>query len=604
MMSDAPKSSQNEAAQQWIESVNTMVSTWQEAMTNWSDMWNKNLPSTIETASDTLKENNVQNPMEAMQDMANAKLDQEKIMAAQMELWQDYQKLWMHTTSRLMNQEEGPSENGTRDPRFRSESWTDNPVFEFIKESYFLNSKWMKKYLSSMEGLDDDTARKVEFYGEQIVDALAPSNFPLTNPDVLKEIQETKGANLVQGLNNLAEDLKNGSGGLRPRHTRPDDFVVGKDLATTPGSVVYETPLMQLIQYEPATKDVYKKPLLIVPPWINKFYILDLGEENSFIKWSVEQGYTVFVVSWVNPDGAYRDKSFDDYAKEGVFAALEGVEKATGEKQVNAIGYCIGGTLMAAVLAYMAKKHDDRISSITYFAAQVDFEQAGDLKMFSDAQQVETLERQLLGKGYLDAGYMASTFNMLRANDLIWFFHVNNYLMGKEPPKFDLLFWNADATRFPAQLLLDYLKNMYVENRLSKPGGFTLLDEKVDLRDVKIPVYLQATVEDHIAPAESVFKATKLYSGPVRFVLGGSGHIAGVINPPHKNKYQYWTNSSKKSYNSVEAWQKDAKETAGSWWPDWDKWLSKLSGDKVPARKIANAIEPAPGSYVKVRSDG
>jgi len=594
------------SAEQWTETMNNLANNWQAAMGPWSTVWNDNIQTAMDATAEALKENDVKNPADLIKEVSSVKVNPSKIMSAQMELIQDYQKLWMHTTSRLLQPEVSPAEDGEKDHRFEDDAWTENPVFEFIKQSYMVNSKWLRTYLSSIEGLDDDAARKMEFYGQQIVDALAPTNFPLTNPTVIKETLDSKGENLVKGMSNLAEDLKNVSGGFRPRHTSVDDFEVGKDLATTPGNVIYQTPFMQLIQYMPTTKDVYKKPLLIVPPWINKFYILDLRQENSFIKWSVDQGYTVFVVSWVNPDETYADKSFDDYVKGGILAALEAIELATGEKQVNAIGYCIGGTLMAATLAYMAQHNDDRITSVTYFATQVDFEDAGDLRIFADETQITALEHEVKENGYLEAGSMAATFNMLRANDLIWFFHINNYLMGKEPPKFDLLYWNADATRFPATLLLDYLRSMYVENKLATPGAFKLLGEQVDLGKIKIPVYLQATLEDHIAPVESVFKATKLYGGPVRFVLGGSGHIAGVINPPGKSKYQYWTNRKCQKYDTAADWQADAKEHPGSWWPDWDKWLSAKSGSKVPARKIGvrklKALEPAPGSYVLVRS--
>ncbi len=598
-------------AEEWAETLTGMGETWHKAMAEWSSTWAKNMQSSLKSASDTLNETDIKSSRDLMSnfitDVSGANADPAKIMSAQMELMQSYQELWMHTTARLLDPEKpGRDPNSPTDPRFRDEAWSDNPIFEFIKQSYLLNSKWLRSYVDSVDDVGGETAKKLEFYGQQLVDALAPTNFPLTNPSVLNEMRETKGENLVRGMNNLFQDLQNGSGGLQPKQMNLDDFELGMDIATTPGSVVYETPYMQLIQYEPTTKDVYKKPLVIIPPWINKFYILDLREDNSFIKWAVDQGHTVFVVSWVNPDETYRDKSFDDYVLGGIFAALEGIERATGEREVNAIGYCIGGTLLAATLARMADENDNRISSVTFFAAQVDFEEAGELKLFTDSQQVDNIERLVSNEGYLSAGFMASTFNMLRANDLIWFFHINNYLMGKEPPKFDLLYWNGDSTRFPAKLLIDYLRGMYVENKLSRPGAFELIGGPVDLTKISIPVYLQATIEDHIAPAESVFKATKLYSGPLRFVLGGSGHIAGVINPPEKGKYQYWTNTKKKKYDTVAAWQEEATEYPGSWWPDWGKWLAPKSGGKVPARKIGagnlKSLEPAPGSYVKVRS--
>ena len=456
------------------------------------------------------------------------------------------------------------------------------------------------------EGVDDAARMKIEFYSRMMVDAMSPTNFALTNPKVLREMKETGGQSIIQGITNYLEDQQAGFDNMRPRHTDMSAFKVGENIATAKGSVVFQNQMMQLLQFAPTTESVYKQPLMIVPPLINKFYILDLREDNSFIRWAVEQGYTVFVISWVNPDETYADKSFDDYAKGGILAALGAIEKATGEKQVSAIGYCVGGTLLAATLAYMAANEDNRITAVTYFAAQVDFEKAGELLVFTDEQQISQLEPKVREQGYLDGSSMAATFNSLRANDLIWYFVINNYLMGKEPPVFDLLYWNADSTRFPAQLLLDYLRNMYQHNKLSQPGGFTLLGEPVDLGKIKIPTYIQAGKEDHIAPPESVFKAVNLYGGPVKFMLAGSGHIAGVINPPSAKKYQHWTNTKKKSYTELEDWFTDAKQHPGSWWEDWDKWLSKKSGDKVKARVPGKGnlkiIEPAPGTYVKVRS--
>ena len=605
MVATDDKKKQDSVAE-WTDAMNSLASNWQKAMDDWPSMWSENINSSLNATGASLKDSLQKNPTDLLANLPLANVDRANIVSAQTELWQDYQKLWLHTASRLLNPDSVPLEDDSRDPRFKDPLWSENPVFEFIKKSYQLNSKWLCSYLSNIAGLDEATGKKVEFYGQQMVDAMAPTNYPLTNPMVLREIADTKGENIIRGFDKLVEDLKDGFGGFRPRQSHVEDFEIGKDIAATPGDVIFQTPIMQLIQYAPATVDVYKKPLLIVPPWINKFYVLDLHSDNSFIKWAVDQGHTVFVVSWVNPDETYADKSFDDYATEGILAALDAIEQATGERQVNAIGYCIGGTLMAATLAYMAQHNDDRITNITFLATQVDFEDAGDLKLFTDEEQVASIEQQITDKGYLDGEMMATAFNMLRANDLIWYFHVNNYLMGKEPPKFDLLYWNADATRFPARLLIDYLRGFYVENRLSTPGAFKLLGTPIDLGNINIPVYLQATIGDHIAPAESVFKATKLYSGRVRFVLGGSGHIAGVINPPKPGKYQYWLNSKRKKYDSVATWREDAVEHPGSWWPDWNKWLSTKSGGKVPARKIGGgklqSLEPAPGSYVKVRS--
>ena len=534
--------------------------------------------------------------------------DPAKMFSAQLELMQDYQNLWLNTTSRMLGQEikEPDIEPASDDFRFKDSEWLDSPIFNFIMQSYLLNTKWLWSVVGDIEGLDELGKAKMEFYTRMITEAFAPTNNAFTNPMVVREIMQTKGQNLVQGFENYIEDLKDGYDMMRPRQTDLSAFEVGENIATAEGSVVFETPFMQLIQFAPTTDKVYKKPLMIVPPWINKFYILDLREDNSFIRWAVGKGYTVFVISWVNPDESFADKSFDDYTAGGIFAALEAIERATGEKQVTAIGYCIGGTLLAATLAYLAATEDDRISAVTFFAAQVDFAKAGELLIFSDEAQISMLEREVRDVGYLDGAKMAATFNALRANDLIWYFVINNYLMGKEPPVFDLLYWNSDSTRFPYRMLFDYLRNLYQENLLSQPGGFELLGEKIDLRNIKIPTYILASKEDHIAPADSVFEATKLYAGQNRFVLAGSGHIAGVINPPNKNKYQHWTNSSKKAYAEFDDWFEDATETAGSWWPDWHKWLAKKSGAKVKARKPGGGklkvIEAAPGSYVKVKS--
>ena len=534
-------------------------------------------------------------------------VDPAKILEAQMELWHDFQTLWAATTARMMGKEAAPViEPDAGDNRFRDPEWSDNPIFDFLKQSYLLNARWLRRSLAGIEGLDRAGAEKLDFVGRQIVDAFSPGNFALTNPVVLREMRETRGESLMRGLQQLAEDLKDSELGLRPRQTDMDAFEVGGNVATAPGAVVHRTEVMQLIQYEPSTETVYRKPLLIVPPWINKFYILDLRPDNSFIRWAVDRGYTVFVVSWVNPDESHAALSFDDYLRDGILAALDAIERATGERRTTAIGYCIGGTLLAAALAYMDAVGDERIGAATFFAAQVDFEDAGELRIFTDEAHTDALEAKVREKGYLDAADMAGTFNALRANDLIWHFVINNYLLGKEPPAFDLLYWNADSTHFPAQLFIDYLRNMYQRNNLARPGEFELLGEKIDLGRIGIPTYIQASKEDHIAPAGSVFKLIRLFGGKKRFVLAGSGHIAGVINPPEKKKYQHWLVEGDAVYNDFESWFADAAERPGSWWPDWHRWLSRRSGKKVPARKPGEGelgvIEPAPGSYVKRRS--
>jgi len=532
--------------------------------------------------------------------------DPSKVVAAQMELWQDYMKLWQVTAQRMAGQKVEPMvEPAKGDKRFNDPAWKDEVVFDYIKQSYLLTSRWAQGTLKQVEGVDAKTAKKVEFYSKQFIDAMSPSNFALTNPQVVKATVETGGENLVKGLQNLLTDLERGKGKLAISQTDMKAFRVGDNIATSPGKVVFRNDVIELIQYAPTTAEVYEVPLLIAPPWINKFYILDLKPENSFIRWAVGQGYTVFVISWVNPDEKLSQLTFEDYMNQGPLAALDAVEKATGQRHASAIGYCLGGTLMAPTLAYMAARNDDRIVACTFFTAQVDFTEPGDLGVFVDDEQLAALEESMGKRGYLDGGEMATTFNMLRANDLIWSFVVNNYLMGKAPFPFDLLYWNADATRMPPRMHSYYLRNMYQKNLLIQPGGLTLNKVPIDLRKISIPLYIQAGKEDHIAPANSVYKATQLYSGPVRFMLAGSGHIAGVVNPPRAKKYQHWLNETATNPPTLAEWQKGAVEHPGSWWNDWDKWLSAKSGPKVPARVPGEgglpAIEDAPGSYVKVR---
>ena len=533
--------------------------------------------------------------------------DPNRLVQAQMELWQQYMNLWQVTAQRMMGQPAAPvAEPAKGDKRFNDPAWKDEVVFDYLKQSYLLTARWLQGTVKEVEGVDDKTAKKVDFYTRQFIDAMSPSNFAMTNPQVVKATVESKGENLLKGLQNMLTDLERGKGKLAIRQTDMDAFKVGGNVATSPGKVVYQNELMQLIQYAPSTAEVYQVPLLIVPPWINKFYILDLKPENSFIKWATEQGYTVFVISWVNPDERLAGFVFEDYMKKGPLAALDAIEKATGQRKVSAIGYCIGGTLMATTLAYMAARDDDRIAACTFFTAQVDFTEPGELGVFIDEDQLAGIEQMMGKKGYLEGAEMATTFNMLRANDLIWSFVVNNYLMGKDPFPFDLLYWNADATRMPAAMHSYYLRNMYQKNLLSQPGGLVVDNVPIDLRKITVPVYLQAGKEDHIAPAKSVYKATQIFKGPVRFMLAGSGHIAGVVNPPRNKKYQHWLNETTKNPPTLAEWQAGAKEFPGSWWHDWDKWLSALSGPKVPARVPGEgglpAIEDAPGSYVKVRS--
>jgi polyhydroxyalkanoate synthase len=530
--------------------------------------------------------------------------DPSRLFEAQMSLVNGYVKLWQNLTAKLSGQEVAPvASPATGDRRFKDADWERIPVFDYLKQSYLLTARWLQDTVGGAQGMTPANARKTEFYTRQFVDAMSPSNFLLTNPEALRETVASKGENLVRGLENLIADMERGEGQLKIRQTDDTAFQVGANLATTPGKVIFQNELIQLIQYAPTTKTVYRRPLLIVPPWINKFYILDLKPENSFIRWAVGKGYTVLVISWVNPDARLAEKSFEDYMREGVLAALDAVALATGETDITAIGYCIGGTLLASTLAYMAEKGDERIKAATFFTTQVDFSEPGELGVFIDEVQIEQLDKRMSEKGYMDAADMATTFNMLRANDLIWSFVVNNYLMGREPYPFDLLFWNSDATRLPRAMHLFYLREMYLKNRLVEPGGIVLDGVPIDLRRVRIPVYLQAGREDHIAPLPSVFKATRHFKGPVRFMIAGSGHIAGVINPPAKKKYQYWMNEAQP--DTLEAWLEGAEVHPGSWWPDWHRWLSKKSGRRVPARIPGQGrlpcIEDAPGSYVKMK---
>ena len=531
--------------------------------------------------------------------------DPAKLMQAQMSLWQDYLTLWQRTTQRFFGQETQPVIAPAKDDRrFKDAAWDENTLFDFIKQSYLLSARWMQSTVNQVEGLDDHTAKKVDFYTRQFVDAMAPSNFVMTNPEVLRATIESGGENLVKGLEHLLKDLERGKGELRISMTDYDAFQLGKNIAVTPGKVVFQTSLMQLLQYTPTTPDVNKRPLMIVPPWINKFYILDLREKNSFIKWAVDQGHTVFVLSWVNPDETLAAKGFEDYMVEGPLAALDAIQKATGERDVNAIGYCLGGTLLASTLAYMAAKKDDRIKSATFFTTMLDFTEAGELSVFIDEEQLTFIEGQMAEQGYLDGSKMATTFNMLRANDLIWSFVVNNYLLGKDPFPFDLLYWNGDSTRMPAAMHSFYLRNMYQKNMLAQPGAVTLKGVPIDLTKVKVPALFLSAREDHIAPWKSTYSGAQLFSGPVKFVLGASGHIAGVVNPPAANKYCYWT--SDKLAKTSDEWLEKATQTPGSWWPEWNKWVGQFADGKVPARQPGDGalpvLEDAPGSYVKVKN--
>lgn len=529
--------------------------------------------------------------------------DPRRTLEAQTLLLGSYFNIWSRTLNRIGGQEvEQAPDPHSKDKRFADEDWIKNPFFDFLRQAYFVTSDWAEKLVADAEGLDEHTRHKAGFYVKQIASAISPSNFVTTNPQLYRETVASSGANLVRGMKMLAEDIAAGRGDLKLRQTDTSKFAIGENMALTPGKVLAQSDVCQVIQYDATTETVLKRPLLICPPWINKFYILDLNPAKSFIKWAVDQGHTVFVISWVNPDERHATKDWEAYAREGVGFALDTIKQATGEDEVNAIGYCVGGTLLAATLALHGQEGDKRIRSATLFTTQVDFTHAGDLKVFADEEQIDLIERGMKTTGYLDGSKMATAFNMLRASELIWPYFVNNYLKGQDPMPFDLLYWNSDSTRMPAANHSFYLRNCYLKNTLTK-GEMVLAGKTLSLKDVKIPIYNLATKEDHIAPAKSVFVGSQFFGGKVTYVMAGSGHIAGVVNPPDKIKYQFWTGGPVKG--AFEDWVKKAEETPGSWWPHWHDWIKAEDDRMVPARKTGgtmNSLEEAPGSYVRVRA--
>lgn len=537
----------------------------------------------------------------------------EKYIKIQADYWNQSMDLWSNTMMRFLGEDQTPSaeldpgkiEPEKGDRRFRSPLWQDSTIFDYFKQSYLLTNKAVHQAIESTEGIDAQTKQRIDFAARQYLDAISPTNFLFTNPEVLQETLETGGENLVKGLKNLLEDLERGNGELKISITDYDAFKVGENLATTPGKVIYENDLMQLIQYTPATETVFEVPVLVVPPWINKYYILDLKPENSFVKWLTEKGFTVFTISWVNPDAKLAQKKFEDYMQEGILGALDAIESITNQKKTNVIGYCLGGTLLSITLGYLKqKKQDQCIASATYLTTLIDFEEAGELKMFTDDTQLQLLDKEMSEKGFLAAKSLQKTFSLLRANDMIWSFVINNYLMGREPFPFDLLYWNDDSTNMPAAMHRFYLKAMYRENRLKEPGGISMKGEPIDISKVTTPSYFLSTREDHIAPWKATYAGAKLMKGDdIVFTLAASGHVAGVVNPPLKNKYCYWT--SKQRPDDPEDWFNATHEEQGSWWPHWEEWVQKYAGKKVAPPKTGNqkykAIENAPGRYVKVK---
>jgi len=534
--------------------------------------------------------------------------DPRRTVELQTNLSKAYLDLWSNAVRRMAGEEVQPvAKADPRDRRFADPEWTSNQYFDFLKQAYLVTSHWADHIVAEAKGLDSHTKRKADFYVKQIVNAIAPSNFLFTNPELLRLTLSSNAENLARGMKMLAEDIEAGGGELRIRQSDHSQFEVGRNIAVTPGKVVYQNELMQLIQYTPTTENVLKTPLLIVPPWINKFYILDLNQEKSFIKWVVDQGVTVFVISWVNPDARLSTKTFADYMHQGPIEALDKVLEITGEDKAHTIGYCVGGTMLTVTMAYLAQKGGlDKVATATFFTAQVDFEHGGDLTLFtSEPAQVEAIERRMAELGYLEGKKIATVFNFLRSNDLVWPYIISNYLKGEQPFPFDLLYWNSDSTRMPAANHSYYLRNCYLENRLSK-GEMELEGVKLDVSKVTTPICNVATREDHIAPAKSVLIGCKYYGGPVDYLLAGSGHIAGIVNPPAGGKYQYWVGPKPDGYDDPEVWLKEAKETKGSWWPWWVDWIKQFDPSEVPARQPGSnpnfpAIEDAPGAYVKMR---
>lgn len=528
----------------------------------------------------------------------------ETVIKTQISFIDDYMKLLQETYKGMSGEEHSiVATPETGDRRFKDETWDSHPFFDFIKQSYLIFSKNMLQGIHKLEGLDDKTAKRIDFFAKQIVNALAPSNFFLTNPAVLKETIDKKGENLLQGYKNFMRDLQNTQNNFSLSIVDKDAFTVGKNLATTEGSVIYRNDLIELIHYKPQSDTLYKTPLLIIPPWINKYYILDLQENNSFIKWATEQGFDLFCISWVNPNKELAQKKFESYLDEGLLQAIEHVQKQTGEKQVNCIGYCLGGTLLSCGLSYLKKKKRNDIKSATFLTTMIDFSGAGDMQVFIDEKQLETLEEKIKQIGYLPGEDLKQIFSLMRSNDLIWSFFVNNYLLGKEPMPFDLLYWNDDSTRMPYEMHMFYLREMYLKNNLVEKNAIELLGTKIDISNIDTPSYFVSAREDHIAPWKTTYEGPKHFKGEKHFILTEAGHIAGIINSPNKNKYGYWT---QKAWPDLpDQWLNDAHYKKESWWLHWQKWISKKSGDKIK-RNYKNptlkALCPAPGTYVLEKS--
>lgn len=537
-----------------------------------------------------------------MQLAQNAFADPARVMQLGYVWFNDAAQLWQQSMQKYMDAPVKHEKTMPADKRFSDESWEDNVLFDYIKQQYLMTASWMQDVVSSLDDGDDEHRKqKLSFYTQQWVDAMAPTNFMITNPEVLKATLDSNGENILRGLENLRKDFERGKGKLAISTTDNEAFELGKNLAATEGKVVFENELFQLLQYKAQTEKVHDTPLLLIPAWINKFYIFDMQQKNSFVRWMTEQGYSVFVISWVNPDASLKDKKFDDYMTDGLLRAIDVVSDIAKSKQVSCMGYCLGGTLLACSLAYLhAKGEENKVASATYLTTMLDFSEPGELGVFIDEEQIQALEAKMEKKGYLDGTEMSTTFSLLRPNNMIWSFVVNNYLLGKEPFPFDLLYWNADCTRMPAATHSFYLRNLYLKNKLAK-GELELAGEKIDLKTINTPSYILSTREDHIAPWMSTYASTQIYGGDITFVLAGSGHIAGVINPPAKNKYGYWLHDKTKGL-TPEQWLKMAKQQDGSWWQHWNDWQKNFSKQQKAPLEFGNGtykpFEDAPGSYV------
>jgi polyhydroxyalkanoate synthase len=568
----------------------------------YSKFWEKMvaMPSSEEDPSATV----MADFAEAMREVGSAMMEHpEKVIADQLDLMKQQQELYQNTVLKFLGQAAEPvAAPDPRDRRFQNSEWSENPVFDYIKQLYLLQGNALMKMIEDTEGLSDKTKSKVEFFARQYVNALSPTNFAGLNPEVIAKTLETKGDNLAIGMKQLMEDMDDSvKGALNVTMTDTSAFQVGRNVAVTPGKVVYQNDLIQLLQFNPTTDEVHERPLLVVPPFINKYYVLDLREDNSLIKWLVDEGHTVFCISWVNAGPELRDKSFSDYVTEGVLEAVKAVEDETGVKGVNAIGYCVGGTLLATTMAYLKKKRRAPIKTATFYTTLLDFSEPGEIGMFINETTISALEKQMDMLGYFDGRQMSFSFNVLKENDLFWSFFVNNYLKGERPAAFDLLYWNTDSTNLPAATQSYYLRNMYLCNKLIEPNGIEIDGVKIDLSKIDQPKYFVSASQDHIALWKATYKGATVVKGDTRFVLGGSGHIAGIVNPPHKKKYGYSTNEALPA--TPEEWYEGSTQHEGSWWLDWKEWIVKQNGEKmVPAREPGSGkleiIEDAPGTYV------